>query len=43
MLTYERKAERDPGRFFACFCGAAIGIALTASPTFSEVPEGAAI
>lgn len=34
MLIYERKVERDPGRFFACFCGAAIGIGLTASLTF---------
>ena len=39
MLIYERKVELDPGRFFACFCGAAIGIGLTASPTFLEVPE----
>jgi hypothetical protein len=34
MLIYTRKLACEPSPFFACFCGAAIGIALAASPTF---------
>lgn len=32
MLIYTRKVVRDSDRFLACLCGAAIGLALAASP-----------
>lgn len=31
---YKSTVARDPGRFLARFCGATIGLALAASPTF---------